>query len=40
METSDKTAEWLEMAAVKEGICTLAAVDIDWCVSQIHCLCK
>jgi len=40
METSDKTAECLEMAAVKEGNRTLAADDIDWCVSQIECLCE
>jgi hypothetical protein len=40
METGDKTAERREMAAVKEGNCTLAADDIDWCLSQIDCLCK
>jgi len=40
METGDKTAERLEMTAVKEGNCTLAADDIDWCVSQIDCLCE
>ena len=39
METGDKTAEHLEMAAVKEGKRTLAA-DIDWCGSQIDCLCE
>ena len=39
METGDKTAECLEMADVKEGNCTLGADDIDWCVSQIGCLC-
>jgi len=39
METGDKTAERLQMAAVKEGNCTIAADDIDWCVSQIDCLC-
>jgi len=33
MENGDKTAERLEMAAVKEGNHTHAAVDIDWCVS-------
>jgi hypothetical protein len=38
METGDKTVECLEIAAVKEGNCTLAANDIDWSVSQIHCL--
>jgi len=37
METGDKTVERLEMAAVKEGNHTLAADDIDWCVSQIDC---
>jgi len=39
METSDKTAERLEMAAVKVGNHTLAAEDIDQCVSQIDCRC-
>jgi len=39
METGDKTAERLEMAAVKDGNRTLAA-DIDWCGSQIDCLCE
>jgi hypothetical protein len=38
METGDKTAVRLEMAAVKEGNRTLAADIIDWCVSHIHCL--
>jgi len=38
METADKTVECLEMAAGKEGNRTLAADDIDWCVSQIDCL--
>jgi len=33
MENGDKTAEHLEMAAVKEGNHTYAAVDIDWHVS-------
>jgi len=33
MENGDKTAERLEMAAVKEGNHTHAAVDIDWRVS-------
>jgi len=40
MQTGDKTAEHLEMAAVKEGNRTLVADDIHWCVSQIDCLCK
>jgi len=40
METGDKNAERLEMAVVKEGSRTLAADDIDWCVSQIDCLCE
>jgi len=40
METDDKTAEHLEMTAVKEGNHTLAADDIDWCVSLIDCLCE
>ena len=40
MKTGDKTAECLEKAAVKEGDCTLAVDDIDWCVSQIRCLCE
>ena len=40
METGDKTAEQLEMAAVKEGNHTLAADDIDWCVAQNDCLCE
>jgi len=39
MENGDKTAECLEMAAVKEGNRTLG-VDIDWCGSQIDCLCE
>jgi len=39
METGDKTAECLEMAAVKEGNHTLGADDIDQCVSQIGCHC-
>jgi len=39
METGGETAERMEMAAVKEGNLTLAADDIDWCVSQIDCLC-
>jgi len=33
MENGDKTAERLEMAGVKEGYHTHAAVDIDWRVS-------
>ena len=40
MKTGDKTAERLEIAAVKEGNHTLAVDDIDWCVSQIDCLCE
>ena len=40
MENGDKTAERLEMAAVKEGNHTHAAVDIDWRASQIDCLCR
>jgi hypothetical protein len=40
METGDETAERLEMAAVKEGNHTHAAVDIDWRVSQIDSLCR
>jgi hypothetical protein len=40
METGDKTAEHLEMTAVKEGNCTRAADDIALCVSQIDCLCE
>jgi len=39
MENGDKSAERLEMAAVKEGNHTHAAVDIDWRASQIDCLC-
>jgi len=38
METGDKTAESLEMAAVKEDNHTLAADDIASCVSQSDCL--
>ena len=40
METGDKTAERLEMAAVKEGNRTIVADDIDWCVFQVDCLCE
>jgi hypothetical protein len=40
METVDETVERREMAALKEGIRTLAADDIDWCVSQFDCLCE
>jgi len=40
METGDETAEHLEMAAVKEGNCTLAADDINWWISQIDCPCQ
>jgi hypothetical protein len=39
MENGDETAEHLEMAAVKEGNHTHAAIDIDWRASQIDCLC-
>jgi len=35
METGDKTAERLEMAAVKGGNRTLVADDIYWCVSKL-----
>jgi hypothetical protein len=38
MENGDKTAERLEIAAVKEGNHTHAAVDIDCRASQIDCL--
>jgi len=40
MENGDKTAERLEMAAVKEGNHTHAVVDIGWRVSQIGGLCQ
>jgi len=40
MESSDKTVEPLEIAAVKAGYHTHVAVDIDWFVSQIDCLCQ
>jgi len=40
MENGDKTAEHLEMAAVKEGNNTHAVDDIDWHVSQIDWLCQ
>jgi hypothetical protein len=40
MENGDKNAERLEMAAAKEGNHTHVAVDIDWCVPQIDCLCQ
>jgi len=40
MESADKTAEHWEMAAVKKGNHTHAAVDIEWFVSQIDCLCQ
>jgi len=40
MESADKTAERLEMAAVKAGNYTHVAVDIDWFVSQMECLCQ
>jgi len=38
MENGDKTAERLEMAAVKEGNHTHVAVDIAWRISQIDYL--
>jgi len=37
MENRDKTAECVEIAAVKLGNHTHAADDIDWRVSQIDC---
>jgi hypothetical protein len=40
METGDKTAEHLQMAALKKGICTLATDDIAWSVSHIDSLCE
>ena len=40
METGDKTAEHHEMAAVQEGNRTLAADDIDWCITQIDSVCE
>jgi len=40
MEHCDKTAERLEMAALKEGNHTHVAVDIDWRVSWIGCHCQ
>ena len=40
METAGKPAERQEMATVKECKCTLVAEDIDYCVSQIDCLCE
>jgi hypothetical protein len=40
MQTADKTAERMEMAAMKAGNSTLAADDIDWFVSKIECLCE
>jgi len=39
METGDGTVERFEMAAVEVGNHTLAADDIDQCVSQFDCLC-
>jgi hypothetical protein len=38
METGDKYAERLEMAAVKEGNRTLAVNNINLSISQIYCL--
>ena len=40
METGDKTAERLELAAVNVGNRTLTADHINWCVSHIDCLCE
>ena len=40
MQTGDKTAERLQMAAVKEGNGTLAVDDSDWCDSQNDCPCE
>jgi len=40
MDSGDKTAERLEMAAVKAGNHTHVAVDINWIVSQIDSLCQ
>ena len=40
METGNKTAENMEMAAQKEGNYTLEVDVIDWCVSHIDCLCE
>jgi hypothetical protein len=40
MESADKTAERLEMAAVKTGNHAHMAVDNDWFASQIDCLCQ
>ena len=39
MESADRTAERLEMTAVKVGNHSLAADDIDWFVSHIDHLC-
>jgi hypothetical protein len=39
MANSDQTTEHLEMALVKINHYTLAANDIDWCVSESNCLC-
>jgi len=40
METGDKTAERLEMVAMKEGNHSHVVNEIDWCVSQIYNLCE
>jgi len=40
MVSGGKTAECLEIAAVKVGNHTNAAVDVDWCVSQIGGQCR
>ena len=40
MENFNQTVEHLQMTAVKVGNYTHAEHDIDWCVSQINCLCQ
>jgi hypothetical protein len=40
MESADKTAEHLEMVAVEADNHTDVAVDIDWSVPRIDCLCE
>jgi hypothetical protein len=40
MQTGDRPAERLEMAAMKKGNRTLVADDINTCIPQIDCLCK
>jgi hypothetical protein len=39
MECADKTAEHMEMVAVKAGNHTHVADDIDWFPSKINCHC-